>query len=333
MRDDTQSNASGLDDGFFAQVRGLEQWVSSRGRNRSNPALLIIPGPGAGLTRMAPFFAPWEQDYTLVQWDQPRAGATLAKLGIEKTGEYSFERIASDGIAVAELVCRRLGVRKVALLCMSGGSITGLMMVKSRPDLFSAYVAVGQIVNWARQDVLSYQMVLEQAHAAGNAAAVTELEGIGSPPYADAATDAIKSKYGTALTAAEQGTFASVDPAVMGAVMSPPPDASYLPAGLTLGDVRTEAMAAYTAVRSDLVSFDARSLGLDFAVPMFFLQGDADAITVSSEVRDYAADVRAPVKAFVSLDGGGHSVWFMRDAFLKALNEHVRPVLTSRTGS
>ena len=119
----------------------------------------------------------------------------------------------------------------------------------------------------------------------------------------------------------------------MGAVMSPPPDASYLPAGLPLGDTRTEAMAAYTAIRSDLVSFDARILGLDFAVPMFFLQGDADAMTVSSEVRSYASELRAPAKAFVSLEGGGHSVWFMRDAFLKALNEYVRPALTSQTGS
>ncbi len=320
-----RADGAGIEEGTFVDVRGLGQWVSLRGRDAANPALLIIPGFGAGLCSLAPFFAPWQKTFTLVYWDQPRAGATLWKHGGADIGEYSIDRIARDGIAVAEFICRRLGTRRIAVLGVSGGTITGLLMMKQRPDLFCAYVGSGQVVNWARQDALSYTMLLEQARLAGKEDTIADLERIGPPPYADTATDAIKSKYAGALTPAEQIAFASADPSVMAAVMSPPPGARYLPAGVNLGDPRMTAMAAYDALRDAIVSFDARSLGLDFAVPMFFLQGDRDVFTVTSEVRDYTAELRAPRTQFVAIEGGGHSAYFMRESFLDALNEHVRP--------
>jgi proline iminopeptidase len=319
------TEGKGIEEGSFVEVRGVEQWVTILGQDRSNPVLLIIPGFGAGFTSLAPFFRPWEHDFTLVYWDQPRAGATAWRHGSNDGGELSVERVVRDGIAVVEHICRRLGVSKVAVLAMSAGTITALHMVRRRPDLFAAYVGAGQLVNFPRQDALSYRMLLDHARAVGNAEMLADLERIGPPPYPDAATDLVKSKYAGALTPGEQGAFAAAGPVVMGAVMSPPPDARWLPAGAVLGDVRVTAMAAYEALRNDIVLFDARTLGLGFDVPMFFLQGDLDAMTISSEVRDYAAELRAPVNRFVSIAGGGHSPFFMRDAFLAALNEHVRP--------
>ena len=77
-----------------------------------------------------------------------------------------YDRIVRDGIAVVEWVLRRLAVPKVALLAFSGGTIVGLKMIRERPELFSAYVGSGQIVNWARQDTLSYRLILERARTA-----------------------------------------------------------------------------------------------------------------------------------------------------------------------
>jgi pimeloyl-ACP methyl ester carboxylesterase len=316
-----------IDAGLFADVHGLEQWITLRGESRENPVLLMIPGPGAGFSPMAPYFESWERDYTIAQWDQPRAGATLAKHGAADTGAYTFARLARDGIAVAEFICRRLGVPKIMVLGLSGGTITALNLVKQRPDLFSAYVGNGQIVDWARQDALSYRRVLELMRAAGATQAVAELEAIGPPPYKDTATDAIKSKYTAAPTPEEQRAMAALFPAVFGAIMSPPADAHYLAKGVVLTDVRAAAMAGYEALRRELIAFDARRLGLDFDVPMFFLQGDQDLMTVNEDVRDYVSELRAPHKELVLVEGGGHSSVFMRDAFLELLNRHVRPAL------
>lgn len=314
-----------IDEGQFVPVFGIDQWVTLRGEDSNDPPLLIVSGPGAAFSRLTPFFAPWEKAFTLVQWDQPGAGGTQAKNGDGGTGRLTYTRLARDGIAIAEFVCRHLRVGKIAVLGISGGSIIALMMVKQRPDLFFAYVGTGQIVDWARQETLSYAMVLEGARALGNAKAIAELEQLGPPPYPDAAADAIKSKYANTLMPAEQAVFASLEPDVMAAINAPPAGARYVPPDLPVLDVMTTAMAAYAKLGDELVAFDVRALGLDFEVPMFFFQGADDAFTVVSLVEDYVADIRAPKKALELIEGGGHSAFFIRDAFLALLIQHVGP--------
>jgi pimeloyl-ACP methyl ester carboxylesterase len=315
-----------IDEGQFVAIFGVDQWITLRGQDTNNPPLLIISGPGAAFSRLTPFFEPWEQAFTLVQWDQPGAGSTQAKNGDAGTGELTYARLVRDGIAVAEFVCRRLGVEKIAVLGISGGSIVALAMVKQRPDLFFAYVGTGQIVDWARQETSSYAMVLEQARALGNWQALAELEKLGPPPYPDAAADAVKSKYANTLMPAEQAVFASLAPDVMAAINSPPEGARYVAPGLPVPDVMTTAMAAYAKLREELVVFDARTLGLDFAVPMFFFQGDRDAFTVVSLVEGFVADIRAPQKVLRLIEGGGHSAFFIRDAFFELLVRFVKPL-------
>lgn len=315
-----------IDEGLFISVHGLDQWIAIRTRDRRNPVLLVLAGPGVAMSVMAPFFAPWETDFTIVQWDPPGAGATQSKNGDARTGALSFDRLARDGVAVVAAVRQRLHVRRVIVLALSGGTIVGLKMVKVRADLFSAYVGSGQIVTWSGQMALSYARVLERARAMKDEKAVAELEAIGPPPYKDAATDAIESKYASALTAAEQAALAALDPAVMAAVRTPPVDARYLAKGIPPVDNRGQAMIAYTKLRDELVAFDAGALGLRFDVPMFFFQGDEDAYTVTSEVERYAAEIQAPKKEVVLIKGGGHSSFFMRDEFHALLAKYVRPI-------
>ncbi len=145
MADTEGAQPAPIDEGFFADVRGAPQWITLRGADRANPSLLMIFGPGASFTRMAPFFAPWERDFTLVQWDQPGGGATFAKNG---EMALSLDRLAADAAAVAEIACRRLDAPKLVVLGVSGGSIVGLKLAKARPDLVAAFVGTGQIVRW-----------------------------------------------------------------------------------------------------------------------------------------------------------------------------------------
>jgi len=320
-----------IDEGVFVEINGIPQWLTFRGRDRGNPALLMLSGAGAAFSRMAPFFAPWEQDFTLVQWDQPGAGATQAKNGDEATGPLTLDRIIADSIAVAEFACRHLQAKKIAVLGISGGSIIGLKAIKQRPELFSAYVGTGQGVNWLRQEQLGYAIVLEQARARGDQSAIAELEMIGAPPYKNVADDAIKSKYCGALTPTEQAYLAALDPTIMAAVRNPPAGANWIAPELPSADPRATAMAAYEKLREEIFGFDAYQLGLAFDVPIFFFQGDCDAYTTTSEVEAYAVKIQAPQKFFVTIRGGGHSAFFLRDVFLAMFTTHVRPVIASTT--
>jgi pimeloyl-ACP methyl ester carboxylesterase len=128
------------------------------GTNQSNPALLFVNGAGFALSRMAEFFAPWESAFRLVYWDQ------------STTDDVTFDTLTAEGIVVAEEVRALLGVDRMVILGISGGSIVGLKMVKSRPDLFSAYVGTGQIVHGGDVTESTEGLVLtpaEQAALAG----------------------------------------------------------------------------------------------------------------------------------------------------------------------
>jgi pimeloyl-ACP methyl ester carboxylesterase len=310
-----------IDDGLFIEVHDQDQWITLRGADAANPALMILTGPGAAFSPMAPLFAPWERDFTLVQWDQPGAGATCARHG-PTPAPFTHARLARDGILVAEQVRARLGV-KPALLCVSAGTALGLMMVRARPDLFAAYVGVGQVVNWAAQERASYGLILARARAAGDTAAVAEIEAIGPPPWADVAADMVKGKYANAMTPAEA---AALDPAVMAAVRAPPAEARYVARGLPAVDAHAASLAAYRALKPELAAFDARDLGLGFDVPMIFLQGAQDAHTTTPEVAAYAREVRAPRVIYEEIAEGGHMSVFLVEWIGELLARHVAPL-------
>lgn len=318
-----KSRGGPIEDGMFVDIYGVPQWITLRGRDPRNPVLLVLTGPGVAFSRMAPFFAPWEDEFTLVQWDQPGSGATQATNGHSRTGTLTLSRLAKDAIAIVEFVREHLGVTKIAVLGISAGTITALKITKQRPELFSAYAGTGQAVTWLHQENLGYAMALEQARAADNHEALAELEKIGAPPYRDVATDFIKSKYCGALTLSEHAYLGSLDPGIMAAVRNPPAGANWIAPDLPVTDPRAQAMAAYDKLRGEIFAFDAYQLGLTFDVPMFFLQGHLDLYTVTSEVEAYARAIVAPRKQMVLIPGGGHSAFFLRDVFLEFLKTLV----------
>jgi pimeloyl-ACP methyl ester carboxylesterase len=309
-----------VDEGFFADIGGVPQWMTLRGRVAKNPPLLLLGGPGAAFSPMAPLFAPWEERFTLVQWDQPGGGATFAKNG--DLAPMSFDRLASDGLAVAETALARLRHDKLVVMGTSGGTIVALEMVRRRPDLFSAYVGNGQIVHWARQEATAYATILAQARAAKNAEAIAELEALGPPPWAKAEQVAVKSKYANAMTAKEQAFFAGEGAAAMA---PPPAGARYVPAERPTHDVRAQSMRVFDALKDEMFAFDARAGGVRFEVPMVILQGALDAHITTPEVVEWFGEIEAPSKTLELIDGAGHMSIFLTRELAPLLEKHVLP--------
>jgi proline iminopeptidase len=70
----------GIDSLDPVQIGRIEQWIEVRGKKVSNPILLFIHGgPGIAFIPLAGAFqGPWEQYFTVIQWDQRGAGKTYA---------------------------------------------------------------------------------------------------------------------------------------------------------------------------------------------------------------------------------------------------------------
>jgi len=159
-------SVKGIDEAFFTGIGGIDQWVAIRGQNRENPIILILHGgPGIALSVMPrDYLWSWSERFTLVMWDQRGAGRTFGRSGPVST-DVTIDQMWRDGIELAEFVRARLHKKKIVLVGVSWGSDLGVRMVKSRPDLFYAYVGTGQSVNQGKFRAVAYAQLLDEARA------------------------------------------------------------------------------------------------------------------------------------------------------------------------
>src|SRR3954469_22012167 len=68
----------GIDKQMVVPINGTKQWITIRGRDMGNPILLFIHGGPAApeMPTTWTFPNPWEDYFTVVQWDQRGAGKT-----------------------------------------------------------------------------------------------------------------------------------------------------------------------------------------------------------------------------------------------------------------
>ncbi len=164
-------------------VNETRQWVLMRSENIANPVVLFVHGgPGTSqLTLMRHNTRALEQHFTVVNWDQRRAGKSFAA-GRDRAS-MSIAQFVDDIIALSAYLAQRLHQPRILLVGHSWGSCIGLLAAARRPDLFSAYVGIGQVSNVAESELLSYRWTLEQAQQAADGSSVATLRRIGPPPY------------------------------------------------------------------------------------------------------------------------------------------------------
>jgi len=313
---------NGIDEAFFATIRGREEYITIRGHDKSNPPVLVLHGgPGFGHGPMARDFWPYERTYTLIQWDQPGAGRTFRRAGNTLPSDLTVEDIIDDGIAVAELVRKRLNVEKLIALGQSWGTVVGIEMVAKRPDLFIAYVGEGQLTSIAELSAWDYERALSKAQEMGNGEAVEILRGIGPWPY---------------RTFDDWRTLRGLQAELDG---EPPWWAHHVPALLAPGYSILEARSYSRAATASILHFigqhmDGPELTVDlpadftsFEVPIFMFQGEDDWNTPAVLAKRYFDLVSAPQKVYVPL-AGGHGVLFADpDSFIAAMDKYVRPLV------
>lgn len=153
----------------------LDQWINIRGRDRSNPVVLFLHGgPGMPMMYLAhKFQRPLEEHFVCVQWDQRGAGKSYSKnVPVES---LTVEQILSDAFELTELLRKRFEKEKVYLIGHSWGTYTGMLLVERHPELFEAFVSIGQVVDETRSREIADIFIKEQAQKRGNEKALDEM--------------------------------------------------------------------------------------------------------------------------------------------------------------
>jgi pimeloyl-ACP methyl ester carboxylesterase len=95
----------------------------------------------------------------------------------------NIAQFVDDVIDLSSYLATRFQKDKILLVGHSWGTLIGMLAAARRPDLFSAYVGIGQLSRVAESELVSYQWTLEQARSAADQSSVAALTRIGPPPY------------------------------------------------------------------------------------------------------------------------------------------------------
>ncbi len=158
-------------------VGGIRQWVLIRGQNRRNPVLVFLHG-GPGMPSMYlahRFQRPLERDFIVVHWDRRGAGKTYTEDTPPESMSVTQE--VSDTVEMVNLLRTRFGQSKVYLVGHSYGSYLGMIVAQRHPDMFHAYVGIGQLAYQGRRNTdIQDRWIRDQARRRGNTKLVRDLE-------------------------------------------------------------------------------------------------------------------------------------------------------------
>ena len=311
------ARATPIQEARYVTLGRIEQWITIRGADRTNPVLLLIHGgPGDAQSALRSIYAVYENDFTIVQWDQRGAGRTYLK---NPNSPPEPERVELDGIELAQYLCSYLTKKKILILGHSWGSFLAIGMVQRRPELFAAYVGTGQVGSWRANLQAQFDFMLTKSRAANDRKKVALMEAIGTPDPTDAKQYfswwRMRNPY---MTPADVKWFEDLK-----LMMQTNPEFSeeYLKAW---GDGMS--YSGQTTL-SGMLATELPTTARTIKVPFFVIQGKEDMATPTSVAVQYFNIVQAPRKKLILIEHAGHfALVTHREEFLAALVKHVRPL-------
>ena len=147
---------------IFVPIGGVKQGMFIRSKNIENPVLLFLHGgPGFPNYFLIEKFNPGLEDYfTVCYWEQRGGGLSYnPEVTIES---MTLDQLVSDAIEVTNYLRERFGKEKIYIMAWSGGTTIALPAVSKAPDLFHAYIAMGQITRQRESERIAYDFMLKQ---------------------------------------------------------------------------------------------------------------------------------------------------------------------------
>ena len=300
-------------------IGGAEQWIDIKAVNKDKPMLLFLHGgPGVSIKgAVKHFLSGLYKDYIVVNWDQRGAGKSYSKKLFPD--KVSLELILNDIILLAEYLHAEYPGISLTLIGHSMGAFNGIQAIAKRPELFKAFIGVGQCIDFLKSEQRGYRFALEKAECASDLNAVSELKAI---PFDDQGNyrkelDSFRTqrkylgKYGGI----------SYDPDFVNKWAETCAYSGEVTLIRTYRFVKAMENSLKiiwkTAVNRNLMT-EIDSL----EVPVYMISGEADNVTPVSFVNDFLSKLHAPRKKHYIIKKAGHYSCFEQpERFIRILHK------------
>lgn len=299
-------------------IDGTRLALMVRGRSTDDPVLLFLAGGpgGSELGAMRRHLSELEQHFVVATFDQRGTGRSYGAL--DPTSSVTLDGAVADAIGVSEYLRERFGRQRIYVVGQSWGSTLGVLAVQRRPDLYEAFVGVGQMVSQRETDRIIYQDTLAWATRAGKQEVVSTLQRIGQPPYRnildyEPALSHEHEVYPYDRTGNSEGEGGFSENLFV-------EEYSFLEQVHALAGF----LDTFSILYPQLQGIDFRRQATRLEVPVFMVQGLHEARGRAELADEWFARLDAPVKQRFVIAGTGHRPLFERpDAFLDVMTGTV----------
>jgi pimeloyl-ACP methyl ester carboxylesterase len=287
----------------------------------SKPVILFLHG-GPGTCDMAVirrYLGELEKHFIVVSWDQRGAGKSYAANHPESS--MILHQFLSDVHELTKLLIHRFKQKKIFLVGHSWGSVLGILSVHQHPDLYKAYIGIGQIANMQENERLSYEWTMEQARNANDHPTINKLIEIGIPPYTGdwqkklITQRRLLGKYRGELFGSSYGAF----PIVIGSLIR---SGEY-----SIRDKVNFFKGIFSSIRliwPELMTINLMELAPSLNVPVYFVLGKHDHEVPYPLAEQYFNQLEAPTKELIWFKNSAHYPQIEeKDKFIKFLVNNV----------
>lgn len=299
-------------------IGGHELGLMIRGHSTDNPVLLFLAGGPGGAERgaMRNHLSALEEHFVVATFEQRGTGTSYKEL--DPTSTLTLERAVADTIEVTNHLRDRFGQDRIYLVGQSWGSTLGVLAAQERPELYRAFVGVGQMVSQLATDRIFYDDTLAWARSRGDDGLADKLVDTGPPPYKDMLD------YETALSyeheiypydntgnAEGEGGFSENFLVEEHSLV----DQVHMLAGF---------MDTFSVLYPQLQDIDFRRDVTRLEVPVFFAQGAHEADGRAEPFAEWYPMLDAPTKQLTVFDTSGHRPLFEQpDRFVEFMVDTV----------
>ena len=306
----------------YLEVNGTRLGIFIAAKDPTRPVQLFLGGgPGIPEYFLESQHPTGLENHFVVAYLEYR-GTSLSYDADLDPATMTTEQYLADVIEVTNQLRARFGCEKVYLMGHSFGTSIALQAAAQHPDLYHAYVAMAQIVDQPRSEVIAYHHMLERYRANGNEKMVKRF--IDTP--IESSPEAYERYFSSTLrdTAMHElgvGTTHEMNSVITGIFFPSLRTQVYTP-GERINIWRGKAFAQSTAVVADSTRFNAFEQVPRIEIPIYFLAGRHDYTCYYGLQREYFEAVEAPVKAFYTFEDSAHSPLFEEP-------ERARQILTT----
>jgi pimeloyl-ACP methyl ester carboxylesterase len=289
---------------------GVPQRITIRGKNKENPILLRVHGGPGGAA--PPIFhrligIDLEDIFTICYWEQRGGGMAYINFGDQiPDSTVTLEQIVDDGLEIAKYLKKTFNKDKIYIEGISWGTTVSAFMIQKNPDLFEAYIGIGQMANQPLSEEISYDFVMEEAIKNNDTVSINQLKQIGRPPYPNKSAREMAEACDIERLIVDKYAPPSRDIFAPGTIID-----IFLDNGMTFKEkfvpiIKPVNWNAYQLLWPTCFNVNLMRDVPEWKIPVYIMQGENDHYTETLLAKEYFDSIIAPKKKWFLFEKKWH---------------------------